>query len=88
MAFWKSNTHPEKFCVTSGNKALMITHKSDEIKIIEKPLDAGHAANIKARYSPDSIEDYPFLNNIINLFKNKSWTTSSASKTSALPGRN
>jgi hypothetical protein len=66
----------------------MITHRSDEIKIIEKNLDAGHAANIKSRYSPDSIEDYPFLKNIINLFNNKTWTTSSASNPSASPGRN
>lgn len=70
MTFWINTRQPEKFCVTSGNTAMMITHKSDEFKVIHKRLDAGHAANIKARYSPGNIEKYPIINSIIKIITN------------------
>jgi hypothetical protein len=72
MNFWKCNNQPDKFCVTTGAIAMMITHKHDEIKIINRRLDAGYAANIKARYKPDSIEDYPILKGLIHLLNKKS----------------
>lgn len=72
MTFWKNHSKPEKFCVTAGARALMITHKHDEIKIITRRLDADYAANIKARYTPDNIEQYPILSSLIKLIS-KSW---------------
>lgn len=68
MTFWINQSQPEKFCVTKGSKALMITHKPDEIKIIAKKLDSGHAANIKRRYTPGQIELFPVIKQIVQLF--------------------
>lgn len=73
MDFWKCNAKPdEKFCVTTGAKALMITYRHDELKVIERPLNAGYAANIKARYKPDTIENYPILKGLVHLLRKKS----------------
>lgn len=67
MTFWINQSQPEKFCVTKGSKALMITQKPDEFKIITKKLDSNHAANIKARYTPAEIEQFPIINSIVQL---------------------
>lgn len=68
MQFWSNPNQPDKFCVTEGNIAYMITHREDELKLIQRRLDANYAANIKARYKPESIEKYPVIYQLINLF--------------------
>lgn len=67
MNLWRSNSQPEKFCVTTGLTALMITQKNDEFKLIQRPLNATNAADIKSRYRPADLNDHPLIHQIINL---------------------
>lgn len=67
MTFWRNPNQPEKFCVTTGGKALMITHKEDELKLIKRPLDASYASTIKCRYKTADINQYPLIKELINL---------------------
>lgn len=45
----------------------MITYKKDELKLIQRPLDASYAANIKNRYQQDDLSNYPIIQGLINL---------------------
>ncbi|WBL42355.1 hypothetical protein PBT90_00095 [Algoriphagus halophytocola] len=86
MLFWKSRRDPDKYCITIGHRALMITHKKDEFKLIQRPLDASYAADIKSRYLPDELTDYPLIHGFINLIK--PWDPSSILSSSVSPGDN
>jgi hypothetical protein len=86
MNLWTNPRQPEKFCVTTGLTALMITYKSDEFKLIQRPLDASYAADIKSRYRPADLKDYPLIDNLIQLLF--PWNKSLNSSTSASPGGN
>ena len=67
MNLWRNPRQPEKFCVTIGLTALMITHKDDEFKLIQRPLNASYAADIKHRYQPARLEDFPIIPSMISL---------------------
>lgn len=84
MNLWRNPRQPEKFCVTTGFTALMITHKSDEFKLIQRPLNASYAADIKHRYQPARLEDFPLIITMISLLF--PWTPLINSSTSASPG--
>lgn len=84
MNLWRNPRQPEKFCVTTGLTALMITHKDDEFKLIQRPLNASYAADIKHRYQPARLEDFPVITHMINLLF--PWTKSINSSHSSSPG--
>ncbi|MFN3758480.1 MAG: hypothetical protein ACK4SF_04615 [Algoriphagus aquaeductus] len=86
MNLWRNPRQPEKFCVTIGLTALMITHKSDEFKLIQRPLNASYAADIKHRYQPARLEDFPLISTMISLLF--PWIPLHNSSTSVSPGDN